>query len=63
MQYTQRQQREVFHLIFLEQLLTLDFAHYRNQVLPFLEAGSRDRFGEREAWMEMRDFVLRLLER
>ena len=46
-----------------EQLLTLNFSHYRDQVLPFFEAGSLDRFGEREAWTEMRDFVLRLLER
>lgn len=45
-----------------EQLLSLEFKHYSDQVLPFLEEGILERFGDREAWTDMRDFVFRLLE-
>ena len=45
-----------------EQLLSLEFKHYGDQVLPFLEEGILERFVEREAWTDMRDFVFRLLE-
>ena len=45
-----------------EQLLSLEFEHYRDQVLPFLEEDSLEQFGGRAAWMDMRDFVFRLLE-
>jgi len=45
-----------------EQLLSLEFEHYRDQVLPFLEEDSLEQFGGSGAWMDMRDFVFRLLE-
>lgn len=46
----------------LEQLALLDYEDYSGQVLPFLEQNHLDRFGAREAWAEMHDFVFGLLE-
>ena len=46
----------------LEQLFLLDFESFSGQVLPFLEQEVLDRFGTPEAWAEMHEFVLGLLE-
>lgn len=46
----------------LEQLFLLDFESYSGQVLSFLEQEFLDRFGTPEAWAEMHEFVIDLLE-
>jgi len=46
----------------LENLLSLDYAHYQGQVLDYLEADARTRFSGAQVWGDISEIVLGLIE-